>query len=270
MRLLSCFTLAVAAAPLWAGVRIKVDVTDLASKAVTQQELLLDTGRMRMNMTPATGPKTSVLFLTDGGRNRIVMLDSERNEYREMDQQTMAQLSQQLQGAMSQLQAQLQNMPPEQRAAMEKMMAGRMGQLAGQGAAAPKTVYTARGSASANGFACTKYDGMRGAEKVMELCAAKPGDLHLEAADFQTIEKLRDFVSQMTAGLANSPLAQTRVGDWVQPGIEGFPVQSMAYSGGQATMRTDVKQAERASFSDADFSVGSAKKVDMPLGRRGR
>ena len=46
----------------------------------------------------------------------MVMLDRGTNEYREMDQQTLNQVSQQLTGAMAQMQAQLQNLPPEQRA----------------------------------------------------------------------------------------------------------------------------------------------------------
>lgn len=105
------FAIILAAVPLWAGVRIKVDVTDLKTGKTTQQELLLDANRLRVNIN-GEGQQTSVFFLTDSGRNRMVMLDRGTNEYREMDQQTLNQVSQQLTGAMAQLQTQLQNLPP--------------------------------------------------------------------------------------------------------------------------------------------------------------
>jgi hypothetical protein len=195
----------------------------------------------------------------------MVMLDPARNEYREMDRQSMEQFSQQLQGAMAQMQSQMQNLPPEQRARMEQMMKGRMGQAA---AAPVRTTYTARGSGSVNGFACTKYEGMRGAEKVAEVCAAKPADVHFAPADFQVFEKMREFGGSLMNGLANSPLANNRLADLAQPGYDGFPIQQTTFSGGQATTKMELKGLERANFSDADFSLGSARKVDLMPGRR--
>lgn len=252
----------VAAAPLWAGVRIKVDLTDLKTGKVTQQDILLDAERLRVDMG-GEGGGNSVFFLTDGGRNRIVILDKSRNEYREMDQQTMAQMGQMMQGAMAQMQSQLANLPPEQRARVEQMMRGRMGQ-AGAAAQGPRTTFTAKGSSTANGFACTKYEGMSGAEKVSEVCAAKPADLHFSAADFQVFEKMREFTASLTA---NSPLANMRMADFAQQGFEGFPVQQTIFTGGQASMKTDVKSVDRANLSDADFSLGSARKAELMPGR---
>jgi hypothetical protein len=255
------------AAPVWGGVRIKMEITDAKTNAVTQQELLLDTNRLRVNIGGAGG-NSSMMFLTDGG-NRLVMLDTARNEYRELDEQTMKQLSQQMQGAMAALQGQLQNMPPEQRAQVEAMMRGRGGQMLGQSAPA-KTTYAAKGNGTVNGISCTKYEGTREGAKVAELCAAKPADLKFNPADFQVFEKMRDFVSSMTSSLVNSPFANAKLSDWTDQGVDGFPVQGIGYAGGQETDKLEVKSLERASFSDADFSLGSAKKVEMPVGRRGR
>jgi hypothetical protein len=262
----ACFSaLVLAAAPLSAGVRIKAETTDLKTSTTTQQEMLLDNDRLRVNIGTGEGNRSSVLFLTDGGRERMVMLDPARNEYREMDRQSMEQFSQQLQGAMAQMQSQMQNLPPEQRARMEQMMKGRMGQAA---AAPVRTTYTARGSGSVNGFACTKYEGMRGAEKVAEVCAAKPADVHFAPADFQIFEKMREFGGSLMNGLANSPLANNRLADLAQPGYDGFPIQQTTFSGGQATTKMELKSLDRANFSDADFSLGSARKVDLMPGRR--
>ena len=102
MKSLTCLTFLLAA-PVWCGVRIQMEVTDVKTGAVQKQEMLLDADRLRVNTT-AGGSPNSVLFLTDGGRSRIVILNPAGNEYRELDQQTLNQLS----GVMAQMQAQLE------------------------------------------------------------------------------------------------------------------------------------------------------------------
>ena len=172
-------------APLFAGVRIQSEDTDLATKKVSTDVILLDANRLRVNSDDGR----SVMFLTDGGRNRMVMLDTAKNEYQEIDEATMKQMGQQMSGMMAQMQAQMKNMPPEQRAMMEKMMKGKMPQAAA--AAAPKTVYTAKGSGSVNGFSCTRYEGDLSGVKESEVCAALPAQIKLTArrsADFRKDE----------------------------------------------------------------------------------
>jgi hypothetical protein len=257
------------ATPLWAGVRIQVESTNVGTGETTKQEILLDAERMRVNIT-GKDSNTSVLFLTDGGRNRMVMLDKGRNEYREMDQQTMNQMSQQMQGAMAQMQDAMKNMTPEQREMMEKLMKGKMGQLAGRGAAPVRTTYTAKGGGSVNGFTCTKYEGTRGAEKVSELCAAKPSDIKFSPSDFQVFEKMKEFVAGFQNALANTPFGGGGFRDMADPGFEGYPVQQTTFRNGQPEMKMEAKSIARASFGDADFSLGSAKKVEIPIPPAGR
>lgn len=253
-------TILSAGIPMWGGVRIQVEVTDIKTGMVQKQELLLDTERLRVNTSAA---RNSILFLTDSGRSRMVILNAARNEYRELDEQTANQLS----GIMAQMQAQLQNLPPEQRARMEQMLRGRMG-LSAAGGAAERTVYTAKGSGSVNGFACTKYEGVSGVEKVAELCAAKPADLHLNPADFAVFEKMRQFGSKFLSAMANSPIGAGRIDYLTQTGFEGYPIQQTSFANGQPVTKSELKSIERASFSDADFSLGSAKKVDLMPGRK--
>ena len=110
----------------------------------------------------------------------------------------MKQLAQQMSGMMAQMQAAMKNMTPEQRAMMEKMMKGKMPQAA---AAAPKTVYTAKGSGSVNGFSCTKYEGdlsgekevgsMRGASRAAQAHAQRFPDVREDEAVLHQPPKLR-------------------------------------------------------------------------------
>jgi len=105
-------------APLFAGVKIVSENTDLATKKVTTDVILLDANRLRVDSDDGR----SVMFLTDGGRNRMVMLDKAKNTYEEIDEQTMQQMGQQMSAAMAQMQAAMKNMTPDQRAMMEKMI----------------------------------------------------------------------------------------------------------------------------------------------------
>jgi len=209
------------------------------------------------------------MFLTDGGRNRMVMLDKTRNTYQEIDEQTMNQMAQQMSGAMAQMQAQMKNMTPEQRAMMEKMMKGKMPQAA---AAAPKTVYTAKGSGSVNGFSCTKYEGVLSGEKEAEVCAALPAQLKLTPGDLQIFEKMKQFSASLTSALASSPVRMNvPTTSGFESGYEGFPIQRVDFDKGQATKRSELKSITRVNFTDADFSLGDAKKVEMPIpGGRGK
>jgi hypothetical protein len=251
-------TAVLATAPMFAGVKILSENTDLATKKVTTDTILLDANRMRLESDDGR----AVMFLTDGGRNRIVMLDKARNTYQEIDQQTMDQLAQQMSGLTAQMEAALKNVPPEQRAMMEKMMKGKMPQAA---AAAPKTVYTAKGSGSVNGFSCTKYEGVRGSEKQAEVCAALPAQLKLSPSDMQIFEKMREFSASLLSSLANSPVKVNVPTGSLEAGYEGFPIQRVDFDNGQATKRSELKSITRTNFADADFSLGDAKKVELPI-----
>jgi len=250
---------ALTVAPSFAAVKIVSEDTDLATKKVTTDTILLDTNRMRVESDDGR----SVMFLTDGGRNRIVMLDKARNTYQEIDEETVKQLAQQMAGMSAQMEAAMKNMSPEQRAMMEKMMKGKMPQAA---AAAPKTVYTAKGSGSVNGFSCTKYEGDLSGQKESELCAAVPAQLKLTPADLQIFDRMRQFSSSLVSSLANSPM-RTSVpkGYGFDSGYEGFPIQKTDFDNGQATKRGELKSITRVSLTDADFSLGNAKKVDLPI-----
>ncbi|MCU1339541.1 MAG: hypothetical protein JWO19_5122 [Bryobacterales bacterium] len=250
-------TTALAAIPLFAGVRIQMENTDLATNKTSTQQILLDSTRLRVD----ADANTSVMFLTDGGKNRMVMLDKKTNEYREMDEQMMNQLGQTMQGAMAQLETQLKNMPPEQRKMVEQMMKGKMPQAA----QAPRTVYTAKGSGTVNGFSCTKYEGLQGAEKVAEVCAAQPAQIKITPSDFQVFEKMKQFTSGIQNAMANSPFGANLRSSMTEPGFEGFPVQRVTFRDGKAADRMELKSVTTAALSDADFSVGGAKKVDMPI-----
>jgi hypothetical protein len=252
--------LLIAALPLCAGVRVESESKDLVDGQSTQHVMLVDSERLRMDMNRA-GSSTSVLFLTDGG-NRLVMLDRDKKQYRVLDEPTAKQMSAQMQSSMAMMQEKMKDIPPEQRAMMEKMMKGRMGAMPAAAARSP-IAYTAKGSSTANGFACTMYDGTRDGQKATELCAALPGQLKLSPADMGVLDKLREFTKTLVGPFAN----MAGVTEITDAGVQGFPVTQTTFRDGKPVTRHDVKVMQRASFTDADFSLGGATKVELMPGR---
>jgi len=252
------------AAPLSAGVRMKGEATDLKSGDVMHQDVLLDADRMRVNVKSKSAD-VSMIFLDGSSESKMIILDNTKNDFRVLDQKTMQELQQKMQGAMSMMQERMKNMTPEQRAMMEKMMGGRMAQMTGQGAQA-KTIYTSKGGSTVNGFKCTQYEGTSNNQKVAELCAAEPSQLGISAGDIQVFEKMRQFFAEFSRSFANLPFASGAMSQLMDPGFQGYPVQHATFREGQAVYKAETKLVDRASFSDADFSTGSARRVEMPMG----
>jgi len=260
------FGLAAAAAvlPLLAGARMRGEVTDLKSGEVVEQTTLLDAGRLRMDMRGGSN-NVSMILVAEGDNPKLLMVDHQRNEYFEMDKNSMQQMQKSVQGAMSAMQEQLKSMPPEQRAMVEKMMAGRMPQPT-RSAPAPKTVYNPKGSATMNGFPCARYEGLRDGQKVSEVCAADPDRLGLHAADFQAFEKLRDLFADLRRSLENSPFGAPMQSNLMEQGLQGFPVHMSTFRGGELVSKFDLKEVKQATASAADFSPGGARKKEFNPG----
>lgn len=257
MKTLFVCALALTALPLFAGKRIEMEAKTLSNNKVEMQELLLDTNRFRAN-----SGNNSVIFRTVNGSSEMVILDKGRNEYRVIDGKMVAQIGEQLKAAMAQMEAMMKNMPPEQRAAMEKMMKGRM--PPGMLSAPEPTVYTAKGQGTVNGFSCTNYEGVKGDEKVAEVCAAPASELKLSAADFKVFEDMQKFAESLVSMLQNSPLT-AGISGITSAGYEGFPVLNRRFDDGKAVTESTLKSVTDASFSDDDFSTGNAKRVEMQI-----
>jgi uncharacterized protein YabE (DUF348 family) len=152
------------------------------------------------------------------------------------------------------------------------MMKGKMPPGAAGGSPAT-TAFAAKGRATVNGFACTNYEGTRAGQKVSEICAAQPADLKITANDYQVFRKMQEFADGLRKAMQNSPLAGALNLNVAQSGVDGFPVQSTTFENGQVTRKEVVKSVADAALTDAEFSVGSARKTEMPDmtgGGRGR
>jgi hypothetical protein len=245
-------TLIAAALPLAAGTRISVDQSK--GTETTQQEILFDATRIRINSFKG-GDEQSVLFLTDGGRDRLVILDTKKNEYTEIDRAALDSFKKRIRDA----QDRIANMGPLARAVAERKMRERIGDIPDKDA--PKPVYTSKGGNTVNGFACANYEGTLSGKKVSDICAARPDALKIPNDSFDVFARMRQFASELRE-VAPGRMSPNSA-NIADSAITGFPVIRTQFDKNKIIAKSEVKKVEPANFSDADFSLGSAKKREL-------
>jgi len=252
------------AGPAWAadGLVLVQSVTTGSGTAMTHQ---IDIDAHRMRMESGGGPAGSQVFIFDGTRQVMIMVNDANKTYSEISKADLDALSGQMSAAMSQMQEAMKNMPPEQRARMEAMMKGRMG---GAGAAAPaKPVYTKVGTDKVGKWTCDKYEGTTNGQKTTELCTVDPKVLGLNTADFAVTKDFAEFFGKLIpAGAAQA----FRVGSTEEQGFSGVPVRTIVHTNG-TTMTSEITDIHHQSFTDATFQPPAGfQKTDSPFAGRGR
>jgi Domain of unknown function (DUF4412) len=191
--------------------------------------------------------------LYDGTRGTMILVDVSRQQITEMDPETMrkqrAAMQARLGPMMEQLKKQMKNMPPEQRAMLEK----RMGAIMQPDAAAASATFTtkAAGSGRVHGIPCKRLSILRNGKAVHEVCLASRTDAGVPRADYDTMIKMFDTMRNMASAVASTAVA-------IPADLKGMPVEMKNYTNG--TVRT-LKSISTATLPAAAFQVPAYKKV---------
>src|SRR5882672_3483302 len=247
-----------------AGVVVISTQTDLDTKKVSPSTAYIDSDRMKI-----TNPDTVMIFR--GDLNRVWMIEPQKRTYVEMTPETMQQMAGQVAGAsaqmaaaMAQMQAEMAKLPPEQRAQMEAMMAGRGGLAAlaggrGGAPAAPQVSYTrAGGSKTVAGWSCDQYRKTVNGRPEEDLCIARLAATGFSQADFQVFERFSNFMSPMTS---QQGVPKNDFMNWNEmnkaTGFQGVPLDTLMYSGGRPNMQQTVNKAERTAIPASTYELPS-------------
>ena len=249
-----------AASPLYAadGVLIAEKTTTNGGTKTTQIQIERD----RMRAETADGQ--TVVF--DGVKQVLWLVNDGRKSYNEMTKADVDRMGGQLNDAMAKMQEQLKSLPPEQRAQIENMMKGR-GMPGAGGAAASKTEYRKTGADKVGSWACDKYEGTRGGQKVTELCTVDPKVLGFAMSDFQVAKQLMDFFSKLAPAGADRMFS---VGSPEEQGFSGVPVRRISFNNGQQQSVTEVTQVSRQNFPASTFEVPADYQKEAFGAGRGR
>lgn len=122
--------------------------------------------------------------LYDGEKNTMTMIQHQQKQYMVMDEAFADSVSGQISAAMKQMEAQLAQMPPEQRAMMEKMMRERMP------GSAQKVHHEFRQTGSSQeiaGYDCDDGELLKNGKVEVQLCVASVRELGIPKDDYESM-----------------------------------------------------------------------------------
>lgn len=245
---LTAAALALLGGPLPADPGILIVEKTTTGTTTQTSQVQIEGGRMRVESTGAPGERQTIIF--DGTKQVMWIVNHDKKTYSELTKADVDRIGGQVAGAMAQMQEQLKNMPPEQRAMVEKMMQGRG--MAGMGAPPTrKTTYRPAGTDKVGKWACSKYDGYQDGQKTSEVCAVAPEALGFAVADFEISRQLGDFLGKLMPQTSDQVF---RVGSAAEQGFSGVPVRRV-FSVGQAQTTVELTDVTRQSFPASTFEV---------------
>lgn len=123
-----------------------------------------------------------------------------------------------------------------------------------KGQAAPVAItYKRTGSSKVRDWACTTYDGFRGAEKVVEVCAAEGAAISVTRQDFVLVQQAIDMAKSIAPAemIERIPL----YGSAENQGFAGFPVRRVSFRSGKAESTTELAEIRREAVPEVNFAV---------------
>ena len=190
------------------------------------------------HMLRMSTPGQADYMLYDAQRDVLIHVRDANRQYMEFDRATlvemadsMARVQKEMAPQMAMMREQLKNLPPEQRAMIEKQMGGMVDLGAMETEPAANITTVKRGSDKIAGFKCERYDVMDGKQQVADVCVATGADAGMSEADFATVSSAMKFMrdmadnaQKMTAGMGGPKMS---MGD-----IDGVPVSAKDLSNG--------------------------------------
>jgi hypothetical protein len=119
---------------------------------------------------------------------------------------------------------------------------------------APAKITYKRGAASKVGnWTCTTYEGFRGTEKVVEVCAAESAAVGMTRADFTLVQQAIDMMKSVAG-----PDIVDRIpiyGTAESQGFVGFPVKRVSYRDGKPDITSELVGIKREAIPPATFAL---------------
>lgn len=240
---------------LLAGVKLQMEITKPGKTPKYGWMYIDGSDKLRMDSeakSPQGQPENTVIYRAD--QDVIYIVSHDEKKYMRMDKETIAEMSSKMNDAMQKLEAQLKQMPPEQRAMMEKMMKGRMPKTA------EKRTLVVKPAGSEGGL--RKYEVWLGKEKESEVWVSDPGKVGISAENMAVFQKMSTLFESLVQSLARNPYFNTEVNPFEGfKQMDGFPVRIKDKDGEVTVIRNASQQSLNASL----FEVPSGYQEQNPF-----
>lgn len=244
-----------------AGVVMNMVTSDGSGQQTDSSKIFAQSEMIRIDSIG--GENMSMIFR---GEEFLVLSHADKT-YFVMDQAMLEQLSSQMNEAMKLMEAQLAQVPPEQRAMVEKMMQGQMQNMMPMEPPPLPRVETGGASSWLN-YSCTQYTVYSGSDKTQEICAASADQIEGSDEVIGAFQNMAAFITKMSESMPGpmaSGMAQSPTGMMDQ--IDGFPVHTLHYENGRLVREVSLDSITPQSLDESMFSAPADYAQQQMFGR---
>jgi hypothetical protein len=207
---------------------------------------------INMTATDASGKKSPQIFLADRTRARLDLYNGGKIHYDSETKKLLAMLP----GATV-----FVELTPQ----LIQLMSASYGR--GQQPSPVPLTYNRGGASRVGQWMCTVYEGLRGSEKIVELCAAENPGIALAPADFVLVQQALDSVK---GAISKDVLDAVPVyGSANSQGYVGFPVRRTTFVNGKPDLTVELAGIRRGAIPAESFALPTAPAVP-PANTRGQ
>ena len=211
-------------------------------------------GMLRFDHLGTDGGVITTMIFRD---NEMIIVSHSEKKIHRINEAMMAELEEKMakgRAAMEKMQQQMANMPPQQRAMMEKMMKGGMPGMPSK-AALPPLRLEASGTGSWQSYSCKNYTVYKGDEKDQEVCAAPPSQVKGASEFVQAARNMQEFYRKFQESLQMPGIASmTKNPVEVMGQIDGVPVYTKVFANGVLQEERFLSSAKEEGLADSTFA----------------
>lgn len=201
-----------------------------------------------------------------GEAETMFVVDHEKQQFTRIDRATVQKLMADVAPALKEMQEQLAAMPPEQRAMVEKMMKGRMPNMATGEPPKREARATGKGGEQA-GVECDWHDVTLDGVLVERTCVADTDDIPGADEAFASMRSMAEFMTEVFAPLREQiPFAMPESPVEMMEQLDGIPIITQQIEDGQIASTTALVDAQEVDIPPSAFAIPSnykEQRMDM-------
>lgn len=240
------------AAPGFAGVVFEFEILDVAAEGEPPDVIntVVDGENIRMDVKGPRGANADMIFR--GASQEMLAVDHDSRTYVLLDSTSIGQIGEQLSVLEAQLQEMLKDVPPEQRAAVEEMLADQMPQ---PGDAEPDIELRETGqTGEQNGYPAVKYQLYRDGRLEKDFWITDWENIEGGREAAGAFESLAVFIKGLQDAMpdfAKSPAVGSHAYEHLDE-LDGFPIVTIDYADDGTVLGENRFTGSRIAAVDAD------------------
>ncbi len=252
-----------------AGVVFEIETKDHKSSDSGAVQAFVEGKNLKMLITSSDSLDSNEMIFRGESREMIVV-DHGGKSYMVIDEAMINSLGERLSDVEAQMLEALKNVPPEQRAMMEKMMKGRMPPQAAGPARSRVELRRTSESGNKNGYPCVKYEAVLDGRKVREVWVT-PWD-NVEGGDeaAEAFEAMAEFFTEMRDSMPRFGRDENENDNPFEDmkELNGFPVLTYEYAtDGSLESESALNSSTRRTLNLEEFEPPSGYKRQQMMPR---